>query len=264
MHVAQIDLAGTGHSLQGVATRRRSRSDPAVDARFPQAGTRAARDQRPFLPAVSVGGQDRVGDRPRRVRRPRLLGVRDRPSRAMRSSPTRRRSTSIATTTHRSCTTIPRTPTASTCGRRCALERRRRLVADRDRRRASRVPVYRDDNHFDGELDPGGPEQLLERQGVGRRDDGANGDRLVAGSADADAVHGGCARRQRRDAAVGSRGRPDSRLRRVRRAQSRRRRLDDDGDGGSRHGAASIVNTSSDNPLGRVVATSLAVFASRR
>ena len=35
--------------------------------------------------------------------------------------------------------------------------------------------------------------QLLERQGVGRRHDGKNGNRLIAGSADADAVHGGCA-----------------------------------------------------------------------
>ena len=153
----------------------------------------------------------------------------------MRWSPSRRRSTSIATTTRRSSITIPRIADQKHVRERVSLWN---VVAGSSQivtGGAVSVPVYRDDNHFDAELDPGGPEQLLERQSLGRRHDGTNGDRLIERSAHADALHGGCARRERRHAAVGSRERPDSRLRRVRRAQSRRRRLDDDGDGGSRH-----------------------------
>ena len=175
-----------------------------------------------------------MGHRPRRIRRPRLLRVRNARAelraRRLRAGDQHRSRQSRVDRPLRS--RVLRT--GGTCAKACrALERRRRLVADRDRRRDHRAGVSRRQS-LRRELDPGGPNNYSNAKAVGRRDDGANGDRLVAGSADADAVHGGCAWRQRRNAAVGSRERADSRLRRLRRAQSRRRRLDDDGDGGSR------------------------------
>ena len=159
--------AGAGHSLQGVAARRRSRGDAAVDARFPHAGARPTRDQRPLLPAVSVRGQDRVGHRPRRIRRTRLLRIRNHPSRATRSSPTRRRSTSIATIMRRSSITIRRSRTDSTCGRSVALWNvvagSSQIVTDGAVTRARvsrRQPLRR-------RARSGRAEQLLERQGRG-------------------------------------------------------------------------------------------------
>ena len=138
MHVAQIDLRRAGHSLQGVAARRRSRGDPAVDARLPETGTRAARDQRPLLPAVPVRGQDRVDHRPRRIRRPRLLGVRNTRAklRARRLAP----AINIDRDNHASIVHYdPRIRGRTARAREShALERRRRLVADRDQRRRSR------------------------------------------------------------------------------------------------------------------------------
>ena len=58
------------------------------------------------------------------------------------------------------------------------------------------IPVYRDDNHFDGELDPGGPNNYSNSKAWAGCHHGENGDRPVARSADADAVHGGCSRRK--------------------------------------------------------------------
>ena len=77
-HACRADRSRcAGHSLQGVAARRRSRGRSAIDARFSEAGTRAAGDQRPLLSAVPVRGSDCVGHRPRRLRRPRVLRVRN-------------------------------------------------------------------------------------------------------------------------------------------------------------------------------------------
>ena len=126
------------------------------------------------------------------------------------------------------------------------------------------IPVYRDDNHFDAELDPGGPNKYSNSK--------AWADAATARTAI------GLSRDQRTltlftvDVRGGSEG--------MRLSEAANLLIRDfdvfdalnlDGGGSTTMamedaltGNRSIVNVSSDNPLGRVVATSLAVFANRR
>jgi exopolysaccharide biosynthesis protein len=126
------------------------------------------------------------------------------------------------------------------------------------------VPIYRDDNHFDGELDPGGPNHYSNNNAwadvtTARTAVGLSQDRRTLTLFTVD-VRGGSegmrlsevANLLIRDFAVFD-------------------ALNLDGGGSTTMamedpltGNRSIVNVSSDNPLGRVVATSLAVFANRR
>lgn len=126
------------------------------------------------------------------------------------------------------------------------------------------VPVYRDDNHFDAELDPGGPGNYSNAKAwadvtTARTAIGLSKDRRTLTLFTVD-VRGG------------SEG---MRLSEVANVLIRDFDVFDalnlDGGGSTTMamedpvtGARSIVNTSSDNPQGRVVATSLAVFANRR
>lgn len=125
------------------------------------------------------------------------------------------------------------------------------------------VPVYRDDNHFDGELDPGGPNNYS--------NDKAWGDVTTARTAI------GLSRDRRTltlftvDVRGGSEG---MRLSEVASMLIRDFGVADalnlDGGGSTTmamegpDGLPIIVNVSSDNPAGRVVASNLAVFAQRR
>lgn len=126
------------------------------------------------------------------------------------------------------------------------------------------VPVYRDDNHFDAELDPGGPGDYSNAK--------AWADVTTARTAI------GLSKDQRTltlftvDVRGGSEG---MRLSEVANILIRDFGVFDalnlDGGGSTTMamedpvtGARSLVNTSSDNPRGRAVATSLAVFANRR
>ena len=126
------------------------------------------------------------------------------------------------------------------------------------------IPLYRDDNHFDGELDPGGPNNYSNSK--------AWADAITARTAI------GLSRDQQTltlftvDVRGGSEG---MRLSEVANVLIRDFDVFDalnlDGGGSTTMamedpvtGNRSIVNASSDNPLGRVVATSLAVFANRR
>ena len=126
------------------------------------------------------------------------------------------------------------------------------------------VPVYRDDNHFDGELEPGGPNHYSNAK--------AWADATTARTAI------GLSRDQRTltlftvDVRGGSEG---MRLSEVANTLIRDFNVFDalnlDGGGSTTMaiedpatGIPAIVNTSSDNPAGRAVATSLAVFATRR
>lgn len=126
------------------------------------------------------------------------------------------------------------------------------------------IPAYRDDNHFDGELDPGGPNNYSNSK--------AWADATTARTAI------GLSRDQQTltlftvDVRGGSEG---MRLSEVANVLIRDfdvfEALNLDGGGSTTMamedpltGNHSIVNVSSDNPLGRVVATSLVVFAYRR
>ena len=125
------------------------------------------------------------------------------------------------------------------------------------------VPVYRDDNHFDGELDPGGPNNYS--------NDKAWADATTARTA----IGLSKDRRTLTLFTVDVRGQSEGmRLSEVAALLIRDFAVYDalnlDGGGSTTmamegaNGDASIVNVSSDNPAGRVVATSLAVFAQRR
>ena len=137
------------------------------------------------------------------------------------------------------------------------------------------VPSYRDDNHFDSELDPGGPnnysnakpwaDATTARTAIGLSQDQRT---LTLFTVD---VRGGP---PSREALLGA-GSEGMRLSEVANVLIRDFGVFDalnlDGGGSTTMamedpvtGASSIVNTSSDNPRGRVVATSLAVFAKRR
>ena len=125
------------------------------------------------------------------------------------------------------------------------------------------VPVYRDDNHFDGELDPGGPNNYSNVKPwadatTARTAIGLSQDRRTLTLFTVDVRGGSEGMRLSEVAALLIRdfGVADA--------------LNLDGGGSTTmamedaNGVASIVNVSSDNPAGRVVATSLAVLAQRR
>jgi hypothetical protein len=125
------------------------------------------------------------------------------------------------------------------------------------------VPQYRDDNHFDGELDPGGPNNYSNAKAWGdvataRTAIGLSQDRRTLTLFTVDVRGGSEGMTLSEVAAVLMRdfGVFDA--------------LNLDGGGSTTmamantSGGAVIVNNSSDNPQGRVVATSLAVFANRR
>ncbi len=135
------------------------------------------------------------------------------------------------------------------------------------------MPVYRDDNHFDAELDPGGPGNYSNARpwaGVttARTAIGLSQDRRTLTLFTVDV------RPPSREALRGAGG-EGMRLSEVANVLIRDFGVFDalnlDGGGSTTMamedpvtGAHSIVNTSSDNPRGRAVATSLAVFANRR
>lgn len=125
------------------------------------------------------------------------------------------------------------------------------------------VPVYRDDNHFDGELEPGGPNDYSNTKAwadatTARTAIGLSADRRTLTLFTVD-VRGGSEGMRLSEVAsllVRDFGVADA--------------LNLDGGGSTTmamegvDGTPAIVNVSSDNPAGRVVATSLAVFAQRR
>ena len=125
------------------------------------------------------------------------------------------------------------------------------------------VPTYRDDNHFDGELDPGGPNNYSNSKAwadarTARTAIGLSGDRRTLTLFTVDVRGGSEGMSLSEVAAVLIRdfGVADA--------------LNLDGGGSTTmamegaDGVPSIINVSSDNQAGRVVATSLAVFARRR
>jgi len=128
---------------------------------------------------------------------------------------------------------------------------------------AATVPVYRDDNHFDAELDPGGPNNYSNAKPwadatTARTAIGLSNDRRTLTLFTVD-VRGGSEGMRLAEVAsllIRDFGVVDA--------------LNLDGGGSTSmamegvDGTPAIVNVSSDNPAGRVVATSLAVFAKRR
>ncbi len=142
-------------------------------------------------------------------------------------------------------------------------------------RGAVSVPVYRDDNHFDAELDPGGPNHYSNAKAwadatTARTAIGLSQDRRTLTLFTVD-VRGGPPSRE----ALRGAGSEGMRLSEVANVLIRDFEVFDalnlDGGGSTTMamedpvtGMPSIVNSSSDNPLGRTVATSLAVFAKRR
>ena len=125
------------------------------------------------------------------------------------------------------------------------------------------IPAYRDDNHFDAELDPGGPNDYSNAKAwadaaTARTAIGLSRDRRTLTLFTVDVRGGSEGMRLSEVAEVLIRdfGVADA--------------LNLDGGGSTTMavedatGVPAIVNTSSDNPAGRVVATSLAVFAQRR
>jgi hypothetical protein len=128
---------------------------------------------------------------------------------------------------------------------------------------AASVPAYRDDNHFDGELDPGGPNNYSNAKAwadvtTARTAIGLSGDRRTLTLFTVD-VRGGSEGMRLSEVAgvlIDVFGVADA--------------LNLDGGGSTTMamaapgGTPAIVNVSSDNPAGRPVATSLAVFAQRR
>lgn len=126
------------------------------------------------------------------------------------------------------------------------------------------VPVYRDDNHFDGELEPGGPNNYSNAKAwadatTARTAIGLSRDRRTLTLFTVDVRGGSEGMRLSEVATI------------LIRDFSVFDALNLDGGGSTTMaiedpatGLHAIVNASSDNPLGRVVATSLAVFASRR
>jgi exopolysaccharide biosynthesis protein len=126
------------------------------------------------------------------------------------------------------------------------------------------VPVYRDDNHFDAELDPGGPGNYSNAKAwadvtAARTAIGLSKDRrtLTLFAVDARGGSEGMRLSEVANVLIRDFGVFDA--------------LNLEGGGSTTMamedpvtGARSIVNTSSDSPRGRVVATSLAVFAARR
>lgn len=125
------------------------------------------------------------------------------------------------------------------------------------------IPAYRDDNHFDGELDPGGPGNYSNAKAwsdvlTSRTAVGLSRDRRTLTLFTVDARGGSEGMRLSEMAAI------------LRRDFDVFDALNLDGGGSTTmvmegaEGAPAIVNVSSDSPAGRSVATSLAVFAKRR
>lgn len=125
------------------------------------------------------------------------------------------------------------------------------------------IPAYRDDNHMDGELDPGGPNHYSNANAwadatTARTAIGLSRDRRILTLFTVDVRGGseGMRLSEVADVLIREFGVFDA--------------LNLDGGGSTTmamegpDGVPSIVNVSSDNPSGRVVATSLAVFAQRR
>jgi exopolysaccharide biosynthesis protein len=125
------------------------------------------------------------------------------------------------------------------------------------------VPVYRDDNHFDAELDPGGPNDYSNAKAwadvrTARTAIGLSRDRrtLTLFTVDVGKGSEGMRLGEVADVLIRDFGVFDA--------------LNLDGGGSTTmamegaDGTPAIVNVSSDNPAGRSVATSLAVFAQRR
>jgi exopolysaccharide biosynthesis protein len=129
---------------------------------------------------------------------------------------------------------------------------------------AASVPLYRDDNHFDAELDPGGPNNYSNARAwadatTARTAIGLSRDRQTLTLFTVDVRGGSEGMRLSEVAGV------------LIRDFDVFDALNLDGGGSTTMamenpvtGTASIVNVSSDNPLGRMVSTSLAVFARRR
>ena len=125
------------------------------------------------------------------------------------------------------------------------------------------IPAYRDDNHFDAELDPGGPNNYSNAKAwsdatTARTAIGLSRDRRTLTLFTID-VRGGSEGMKLSEVAallIRDFGVADA--------------LNLDGGGSTSmamedaNGTPTLVNTSSDRPSGRVVATSLAVFARRR
>jgi len=126
------------------------------------------------------------------------------------------------------------------------------------------VPVYRDDNHFDADLDPGGPNNYSNAKPwadatTARTAIGLSQDRRMLTLFTVD-VRGGSEGMKLSEVAIV-----------LIRDFSVFDALNLDGGGSTTMamedpltGKPSIANASSDNPLGRVVATSLAVFATKK
>ena len=125
------------------------------------------------------------------------------------------------------------------------------------------IPVYRDDNHFGAELDPGGPNNYSNAKAwadatTARTAIGLSQDRrtLTLFTVDVRGGSEGMRLSEVADMLIREFGVFDA--------------LNLDGGGSTTMamegatGAPAIVNVSSDNPAGRAVATSLAVFAQRR
>lgn len=125
------------------------------------------------------------------------------------------------------------------------------------------IPVYRDDNHFGAELDPGGPNNYSNAKAwadatTARTAIGLSQDRrtLTLFTVDVRGGSEGMRLSEVADVLIREFGVFDA--------------LNLDGGGSTTMamegavGKPSIVNVSSDNPAGRVVATNLAVFAQRR
>jgi exopolysaccharide biosynthesis protein len=137
------------------------------------------------------------------------------------------------------------------------------------------VPLYRDDNHFDGELDPGGPNNYSNAKAwadvaTARTAVGLSRDRNTLTLLTVD-VRGGTPSREALRSASSEGMRLSEAAAILIRDFGVFNALNLDGGGSTTMamedpvtGNRSIVNVSSDNPQGRVVATSLAVFAKRR
>ena len=126
------------------------------------------------------------------------------------------------------------------------------------------IPVYHDDNHFDGELEPGGPNNYSNRKAwsdatTARTAIGLSKDRRTLTLFTVDVRGGSEGMRLPEVASVLIRDFDVADALNLDGGGSTTMAMED-----PTTGDPSIVNVSSDNPAGRVVATSLAVFAKRR
>ena len=176
MHIAQIDTEARGIRFM-VSAPGGSREVPRQQTLGFLRGSRcAARDQRAFLPAVSVARQRSVDHRPRRVGGACVLGLRV--TRAELRAGGQRAGDQLRSPSAGEAR-APRPVESRRNSRpraRAALEHRRRIVADRDQRCGDDACLPRrgaPTRHTDLRRTV----ELLERQVVERRCDGSNGDR---------------------------------------------------------------------------------------